>query len=409
MNKVNILAPAGNFESLMAAVRAGTDEIYFGIGNLNMRATGANNFSVNDLEKISKICKKAGIKSWVTLNTVIYDEELKKIKSILAEIKKAGIDGIIASDLAVIKKAFEEKIEVCVSTQMSVSNLETVKFLSQWVERIVLARELNLKQIKKIVEGIKKEKIKGPKKNLMEIEVFGHGAMCVGISGRCQMSLYHYNLSANRGKCVQVCRRKYEVKDKETGKELILDNDLIMSRSDLCTIGLLDKLVETGIKAIKIEGRARSADYVETVVRVYKKALSLIEEKKYNKVEKEKLLEELKRVFNRGFSSGFYMGRSTDEWAKGENNLATEKKILLGKIDHYYPKIKVVEIKLTNNERVQNGDKYMIIGPSTGVIRGMFSDIKMDKNVLTFRVGEKVRKNDKLFICREIKNERQFN
>lgn len=409
MNKVNILAPAGNFESLMAAVRAGTDEIYFGIGNLNMRATGANNFSVNDLEKISKICKKAGIKSWVTLNTVIYDEELKKIKSILAEIKKAGIDGIIASDLAVIKKAFEEKIEVCVSTQMSVSNLETVKFLSQWVERIVLARELNLKQIKKIVEGIKKEKIKGPKKNLMEIEVFGHGAMCVGISGRCQMSLYHYNLSANRGKCVQVCRRKYEVKDKETGKELILDNDLIMSRSDLCTIGLLDKLVETGIKAIKIEGRARSADYVETVVRVYKKALSLIEEKKYNKVEKEKLLEELKRVFNRGFSSGFYMGRSTDEWASGENNLATEKKILLGKIDHYYQKIGVAEIKLTNSERIQNGDKYMIIGPSTGVIRGMFSDIKMDKNVLTFRVGEKVRKNDKLFICREIKNERQFN
>lgn len=409
MNKVNILAPAGNFESLMAAVNAGADEIYFGIGNLNMRATGANNFLINDLEKISKICKKAGIKSWVTLNTVVYDEEIKEINEILDKIKKNQIDGIIASDLAVIKKAFEKKIEICVSTQMSVSNLETVKFLSKWVDRIVLARELNLEQIKKIMEGIKKEKIKGPKKNLIEIEVFGHGAMCVGISGRCQMSLYHQNLSANRGQCVQMCRRKYEVKDKETGKELILDNDLIMSRSDLCTIGLLDKLVETGIKAIKIEGRARSADYVETVVRVYKKALSLIEEKKYNKVEKEKLLEELKRVFNRGFSSGFYMGRSTDEWAKGENNLATEKKILLGKIDHYYPKIKVAEIKLINNERVQNGDNYMIIGPSTGVIKGMFSDIKMDKNVLTFRVGEKVRKNDKLFICREIKNERQFN
>lgn len=403
MNKVNILAPAGNFESLMAAVNAGADEIYFGIGNLNMRATGANNFLINDLEKISKICKKAGIKSWVTLNTVVYDEEIKEINEILDKIKKNQIDGIIASDLAVIKKAFEKKIEICVSTQMSVSNLETVKFLSKWVDRIVLARELNLEQIKKIMEGIKKEKIKGPKKNLIEIEVFGHGAMCVGISGRCQMSLYHQNLSANRGQCVQMCRRKYEVKDKETGKELILDNDLIMSRSDLCTIGLLDKLVETGIKAIKIEGRARSADYVETVVRVYKKALSLIEEKKYNKVEKEKLLEELKRVFNRGFSSGFYMGRSTDEWAKGENNLATEKKILLGKIDHYYPKIKVVEIKLTNNERVQNGDNYMIIGTSTGVYRDNFLGIKIEENRLTFKTKQKVRKNDKLFLI--VKNE----
>jgi putative protease len=235
--------------------------------------------------------------------------------------------------------------------------------------------------------------------------VFGHGAMCVGISGRCQMSLYHQNLSANRGQCVQMCRRKYEVKDKETGKELILDNDLIMSRSDLCTIGLLDKLVESGISTIKIEGRARSADYVDTVVRVYKKALSLIEEKKYNKVEKKKLLEELKRDFNRGFSDGYYLGRSEKEWVEGENNLATEKKILLGKIDHYYPKIKVAEIKLTNNERVQNGDNYLIIGPSTGVYRNMFFDIKMDKNILTFRVEEKVRKNDNLFICREDKNE----
>lgn len=404
MNKIKILAPAGNFESLMAAVNAGADEIYFGIGNLNMRATGANNFSINDLEKINKICKKAGIKSWVTLNTIVYDEEIEEINEILDKIKKSQINGIIASDLAVIKKAFEKKIEICVSTQMSVSNLETVKFLNKWVDRIVLARELNLEQIKKITEGIKKEKIKGPKKNLIEIEVFGHGAMCVGISGRCQMSLYHQNLSANRGKCVQMCRRKYEVKDKETGKELILDNDLIMSRSDLCTIGLLDKLVDTGIKVIKIEGRARSADYVDTTVRVYKKALKLIEEKKYNKVEKEKLLEELKNVFNRGFSDGYYLRRSEKEWVEGENNLATEKKILLGKIDHYYPKIKVAEIKLTNKERVENGDEYIIAGPSTGVIRFMFFEIKMDKNILTFKTKQKVRKNDKLFLVSKNEN-----
>ena len=393
-SKIKILAPAGNWESLRAGINAGADEIYFGIGELNMRAAGANNFSINDLKEIGLICKKAGVKSWVTLNTVVYDEEIEEIKEILKEIKKAKITGIIASDLAVIKAANKENLEVCVSTQMSVSNLETIRFLNKLVNRIVLARELNLEQIKKITEGIKKEKIK------IEIEVFGHGAMCVGISGRCQMSLYHHNLSANRGKCVQLCRRKYEVKDLDSGKEMILENNLIMSRSDLCTIGLLDKLVESGISTIKIEGRARSADYVDTVVRVYKKALNLIEVKKYNKKEKEKLLEELKMVFNRGFSTGFYLGRLADEWAKGENNLATETKILLGKIDHFYPKINVAEIKLTNKERIQNGDNYIIIGPNTGVIRCQFNEIKMDDNVLTFKTNKKVRKNDQLFISK---------
>lgn len=403
MNKVKILAPAGNFESLTAAINAGADEIYFGIGELNMRSAGANNFDISELPKIASLCQKKNIQTWVTLNTVVYDEEIEIIKKTLKEIKKAGIDGIIASDLAVIKEANSQKIEVCASTQMSVSNLETVKVLSTWVDRIVLARELNLEQVKKIIEGIKKNNIKGPKGNLIEIEVFGHGAMCVAMSGRCQMSLYHYNLSANRGKCVQVCRRKYEVKDKDSGKELVLDNDLVMSRSDMCTIGLLEKLVETGIKAIKIEGRARSADYVDTVVRTYKKALELIEKNKYSKKEKEILLNDLKTVFNRGFSSGFYMGRSTDEWAVGENNLATETKILLGPIEHFYQKIKVAEIKLNKNYRVKNGDKYMIIGPSTGIYKDEFFDIKIEKEVLTFKTKQKIRKNDKLFLV--VKNE----
>ena len=411
-SEIKILAPAGNWESLRAGINAGADEIYFGIGELNMRAAGANNFSINDLKKIGLLCKKARVKSWVTLNTVVYDEEIEEIKNILKEIKKAKITGIIASDLAVIKMANEKKIEVCVSTQMSVSNLETIKFLSKWVDRIVLARELNLEQIKKITEGIKLKKIKGPKRKLIEIEVFGHGAMCVGISGRCQMSLFHNNLSANRGKCVQMCRRKYEVTEirssivddrssKEITEKMILDNNLIMSRSDLCTIGLLDKLAESGISTIKIEGRARSADYVDTVVRVYKKALNLISENKYNKSNKEKLLEELKTVFNRGFSSGFYLGRSVEEWAVGENNLATEKKILLGKIEHYYPKVEVAQIKLTTKDRVQNGYKYIIIGQISGVIRGQFNDIKMDGNVLTFKVNQKVRKGDNLFLIKK--------
>jgi putative protease len=399
-NKINILAPAGNLESLMAAVSAGADEIYFGIESLNMRAGGANNFSINDLAKISEICRKSKIKSWVTLNIVVYDEEIEEINKILDEIKKNRIDGVIASDLAVIKAAFERKIEVCVSTQMSVSNLETIKFLSKWVDRIVLARELNLEQVKKITTIIKKEKIKGPKNELIEIEIFGHGAMCVAVSGRCQMSLYYQNLSANRGKCVQMCRRKYEVKEMETGKELILDNDLVMSRSDLCTIGLLEKIVESGIGAIKIEGRARSADYVDRTVRVYKEGLKLISEKKYNEEEKERLLQKLKTVFNRGFSSGFYLGRSTDEWTTGENNLATEEKILLGRIDHFYPKIGVAEIKMITEERVKNGDNYVIIGQSTGVLRGEFLNIKIEEEILTFKVTKKVRKGDKLFIIK---------
>jgi len=404
MNKVNILAPAGNFESLMAALNAGADEIYFGIGELNMRAAGANNFEITDLKKISKICREKNVKTWVTLNTVVYDEEIEVIKETLRKIKEAKINGIIAADLAVIKETKNNGIEVCVSTQMSVSNLETVKILSKWVDRIVLARELNLEQVKKIVEGIREEKIKGPKGKLIEIEVFGHGAMCVAVSGRCQMSLYTNNLSANRGKCVQMCRRKYEVKDMDSGKKLVLDNNLVMSRSDLCTIGLLEKLAETGIKTIKIEGRARSADYVDTVVRVYKKALDLINKNNFGKREKEGLMDELKTVFNRGFSNGFYMGRSTDEWASGENNLATETKKLLGLIEHFYQKIKVAEIKLNKNDRVNNGDEYIIIGPSTGVLRDKFFDIKLEEEVLTFKTKQKVRKNDKLFLVSKNEN-----
>jgi len=403
MSKVNILAPAGNFESLMAAINAGADEVYFGIGELNMRAAGANNFEIKDLPKIVELCNKKDIKTWVTLNTVVYDEEIEIIKKTLEEIKKCGINGIIAADLAVIREANRQGVEVCASTQMSISNIESVKVLSQWVDRIVLARELNLEQIKKIVEMINVKKIRGPKGKLIEIEVFGHGAMCVAMSGRCQMSLYHYNLSANRGKCVQICRRKYEVRDKDSGKGLILDNDWVMSRADLCTIGFLEELVKTGIKTIKIEGRGRSADYVDTVVKTYKKAICLIEKNKYNQKEKDILIKDLATVFNRGFSDGFYMGRSTDEWAKGENSLATETKKLLGQIDHFYQKIKVAEIKLNKNDRVKNGDKYMIIGPSTGIYKDDFFGIKIEENILTFKTKQKVRKNDKLFLI--VKNE----
>lgn len=396
--KIKILAPVGNFEALQGAIQAKADEIYFGIEKLNMRAAGANNFSLNDLKKISEKCKESKIKSWVTLNTVVYDKEFEEVEKILDEIKKNEIDGIIASDLGIIELAFNKKIEICASTQMSISNLRAIKVLSKWVDRVVLARELTLRQVVNVIKEIKKENIKGPKGKLIEVEVFGHGAMCVGLSGRCQMSLYHHNLSANRGECIQICRRKYEVKEMKTGKKLVLDNNLIMSRSDLCTLGLLDKLVASGIGAIKIEGRARSGEYVERTVSVYKKGLDLIESGKYNKEAKEKLLKEVKMVFNRGFSEGYYMGRSINEWAKADNNQASEKKKLLGIIDHYYRKIKVAQIKLAKDDQVKDGNDYLILSPKNGVIRGKFENIRMDGKIMTFKVDKKVSKNDRLFI-----------
>ncbi|MEI8067527.1 MAG: peptidase U32 family protein [Candidatus Shapirobacteria bacterium] len=398
MNKVELLAPAGNFESLMAAIQAGADAVYLGIGELNMRATANLNFEMRDLKNISELCHKNNIKVYVTLNTVVYDEEIGEIKKIIDEIKKQKIDAIIASDLAVINYARAIGVEVHISTQMSVSNLETVKFVSQFADRVVLARELSLEQITKIIKEIEFQKICGPNGKLIEIEVFAHGAMCVGVSGRCQMSLFHYNSSANKGRCVQMCRRKYRVIDVDTEKELVLDNNLIMSRSDLCTLDFLDKLVESGVKVLKIEGRGRGADYVYKVIKVYKKALEDIENKNYSKEKIEGYLEELKTVFNRGFSQGFYLGRSVDEWAKGEDNLATEKKQLIGQVNHFYPKPSVVEFKINSGVKAKNGDNFIITGPVTGIVLGTIEGILFDDNIVTFKIDKKVKKNDKVFL-----------
>jgi len=397
-NKIELLAPAGNFEALMAGINAGADAIYLGIGDLNMRASATINFQLEDLKEIAKICHKNKVKVYITLNTVVYDEEIKKIKEILDEIKKQKIDAIIASDLAVIKLARERKIEVHISTQMSISNVETVKFCSQFADRMVLARELNLEQVAKIVSEIEKENIYGPKGELVEIEVFAHGAMCVGISGRCQMSLYHYNSSANRGKCAQMCRRKYRVTDLDSGKELVLDNNLIMSRSDLCTIGMLDQLIKSGVKVLKIEGRGRGPDYVDKVIRTYRKAIEAVENKNYSQKKIEGWLTDLKTVFNRGFYSGFYMGRDEKEWAEGENNLATEKKQLIGQVEHFYPKPRVIELTIKGDFEVKNGDSFVVTGPKTGIVSGKFEGILFDGNILTFKVNKKVFRNDKVWI-----------
>lgn len=396
-NQIELLAPAGNFESLTAAIKAGADAVYLGIGDLNMRASATANFQLSDLKKIADIGNKNNVKVYVTLNIVVYDSEIEEIKKILEEIKKQKIDGIIASDMAVIKMARNLKIPVHISTQLSISNIEAVKFYAQFADRIVLARELDLEQIEKIIKDIKKFKIKGPTGNLIEIEVFAHGAMCVAQSGRCFMSLFHNNLSANKGKCVQICRRKYRVIDENTNEELVIDNNFVMSRSDLCTMGLLDKLVKIGVKVLKIEGRGRGAEYVDTVIKTYKKALEAIENGSYSQKNIDLWQEELKKVFNRSFSQGFYMGRKLNEWSGSENNLATEKKILVGKVDHFYPKINIVSIKLDKDKTIKNGDNFLIIGPTTGVIRGKVENLKTDDSA-TFKVTERVRVNDKFFL-----------
>lgn len=405
-NRVELLAPAGSFESLIAAIKAGADSVYLGIGDMNMRASATVNFKFEDLKEIAKICHRNRVKVYITLNTVVYDNEIESIKKIIDEIKRQKIDAIIASDMAVINYARKLGIPVHISTQMSISNIESVKFFSQFADRMVLARELNLEQVKSICEEIKRQEIYGPNGNLVEIEVFAHGAMCVAVSGRCQMSLYHNNLSANRGKCVQTCRRKYQVTDMDSGKELVLDNNFVMSRSDMCTLGMLDKLVESGVKVLKIEGRGRGPEYVDKVIRTYRDALIAIEEKKFNKELVEKSLENLKTVFNRGFSEGFYMGRSQDEWAKGENNLATEKKQLIGQINNFYPKIWVALVDNNNKVEIKNGSEFIVTGPTTGLVRGKFEEIRLEDKIITFKVNSKVRVNDKVFlICPADKSE----
>lgn len=403
-NEIELLAPAGNWESLMAAINAGADAVYLGIGELNMRASATSNFQIKDLKNISDVCHKNNIKVYITLNTVVYDREVEEIRNIINEIKKQKIDGIIASDMAVIRYANALNVPVHISTQMSVSNIESVKFFAKYADRMVLARELDLEQVKKIVDEIENQNICGPNKKCVEIEVFAHGAMCVGISGRCQMSLYHYNLSANRGKCVQMCRRKYRVIDMETQKELELDNNFIMSRSDLCTLGMLPKLIASGVSVLKIEGRGRGPEYVDMVVKTYRKALNAIENKKYNQKFIDKSLKNLKTVFNRGFSTGFYMGRNQEEWAKSENNKATDLKQLIGQIVHFYPKAGVIEI--LKNDQVKAGEKFIITGPTTGIVRGKFEKIIVDGDKMTFKIDKKVRVNDKLFlICSADRNE----
>ena len=391
-----LLAPVGNFESLAAAIKAKPDSIYFGISKLNMRSLGANNFKISDIKKITTLCHKKNIKAYLALNTIIYDKEIKKAQTILKKAKEANIDAIIASDFSVIEEANKLNIPIHLSTQLSISNTTALKFLKKKIKnikRVVLARELSLEQIKDIKKQTK-----------VKLELFCHGAMCISVSGRCFMSQFLHNKSANRGECLQTCRRSYTIKDIEENHELELNPDYMMSPKDLCTIEFLDKLVKIA-DCLKIEGRARSPEYVYTTIKVYKEALNAIKKKQYTKSLKTKLMKELQTVYNRGFSTGFYLGKPINEWSKTYGSKATKKKVYVGVVKNYYPKVKVAEVKLETRGLKLN-QNIMFTGKTTffkQIVKEMEIEHKAIKEAkkqqtIAIKVDEKVRKNDKLFL-----------
>jgi len=403
--EIELMSPAGSFESLMAAIQAGADSVYFGAGNLNMRARSSANFTIQDLNRISGICKDNGIKSYLTLNTVVYDNETDEIKKIIDAAVKSGISAIIASDMAVINYCRENNIEIHASTQLNVSNFEAVKFFSKFCDVIVLARELNIDQVSKITQAIKKQKITGPSGKLLKIEMFVHGALCMSISGKCYLSLHEHNYSANRGACLQPCRRKYEVKDKETGTELEIDNEYIMSPKDLCTITFLNKILDAGVSILKIEGRGRSPEYVKAVTEAYDEALNHIVEGSYSYECAKTLEERLKTVFNRGFWDGYYLGQKLGEWTDRYGSSATKKKEYIGKITHYYPKIKVAVV-LVESSDIEVGCDILITGPTTGAYTSKIDALRLDDKVvesgqkgdlISIKVNSVVRHNDRVY------------
>ena len=404
---IEIMSPAGSQECLSAAIKAGANSVYFGVDQLNMRSKAAKNFKLRDLKNIVKLCAKNNVKTYLTLNTILYDNDQETMKKICNEAKKAKITAIIASDVSAIKYAQSIGQTVHISTQTNVSNLEAVKFYSKYADVIVLARELTLNQIKNIITQIKKQNITGPSGKLIRIEVFAHGALCVSISGKCYMSLGVYNSSANRGKCLQNCRRKYRVIDDETGQELVLDNKYIMSPKDLCTIKFLDKILNAGVQVLKIEGRGRSPEYVYTVTKIYREAADAYLKKRFTKEKTKKWTKELEKVFNRGFwHGGYYLGKKLGEWSGKYGSQATTKKQYLGLTTNYFVKTKIGEFIL-QNDKLEIGDEILIIGPTTGVIQTKVTTIYKDEKPIkiakksdniTIPIPEKIRKRDKLYL-----------
>jgi len=409
MNKLEVMAPAGSFAAMAAAINAGADSVYFGVAQLNMRARAANNFSIEDLEQIGERAKEANIKTYIALNTLLYNHDMALMKRIVSGAKAAGITAVIVADVAAMQYAREINMTVHASTQLSISNYEAVKFYANFADTMVLAREVDLKMMKDIYESIQEEDLRGPSGERVKLEVFVHGALCIAQSGRCAMSIIQTNTSAQRGACLQECRKKYRITDEETGRELVLDNQYVLSPKDLCTIDFIDKLADAGISIFKIEGRGRDPNYVDTVVRCYREAVDALADGTYTREKIAAWMERLKSVYNRGFSDGYYLGKPLPEWSGFSGNHSTEERIFAGIVEHYFPKAGIAEIKLQANP-LRLGDKLVIMGNTTGVHKEEVKNIKLDDkdvqqanhpNLITLPISATVRKNDQVFILRQ--------
>lgn len=399
------MAPVGSYESLSAALQGGADSVYFGVEGLNMRARSSANFTLDDLRNIVGICEEKGVKTYLTVNTIIYNNELQKMHEVIDCAKEAGVSAIIASDLAAILYAHSRGVEIHISTQCNITNYETVRFYAQYADVMVLAREMDMNQVADIYRRIQEEQLRGPKGELIRIEMFAHGALCMAVSGKCYLSLHEKNASANRGACFQICRRAYTVKDREGEVELDIENEYIMSPKDLCTIGFLNKMIDAGVRVFKLEGRARPAEYVLTVCRCYDEALKAIFDRTYSAEKIEIWKQQLATVFNRGFWDGYYLGQRLGEWSEVYGSKATRKKIALGKVTNYFSNLQVGEFKLESFD-LSVGDEVLIVGETTGVIEMRVPEIRVDlqpvekvkKGILfSMPVPEKVRRGDKIY------------
>jgi U32 family peptidase len=385
---VEIMAPVGSWESLAAALNAGCHSVYFGVEQLNMRARSTINFTLDDLPRIVERCAPRQVKTYITLNTILYDHDIALAKSIVDRAQQCGVTAVIAADHAVMNYCRRVKMPLHISTQANVSNIDTVEFFSAYADVVVLARELTLRQVAGLTKEIETRQICGPSGRPLAIEMFVHGALCMAVSGKCYISLHSHNASANRGACVQNCRREYVVTDKEDGVELAIDNEYIMSAKDLCTIGFLDKILSSGVSILKIEGRGRSADYVHETVACYREAIEAIQAGTYTEERKQVWMQRLATVYNRGFWDGYYLGQTVGEWNNTYGSKASKKKIYLGKGVKHYGKIGVGEFILENHA-LKNGDEIMVTGPTTGVIRTTVSEIRVD-NIAVDEVGRNV-------------------
>ena len=403
---IEIMAPVGSYESLHAAIAAGANSVYFGIGQLNMRSASAANFTADDMAEINRIAHENGVKTYLTVNTIIYDIELELMHSVVDRAKAEGVDAIIASDMSVILYAYQVGVEVHISTQCNISNSEAAKFYSQWADVVVLARELSLEQITMVHKAIVEQDIRGPKGELLKIEMFSHGALCMSISGKCYLSEHETACSANRGACRQICRRKYTLQDKDSGEMLDIDGRYILSPKDLCTVDFLDKFIAAGVSVLKIEGRARGAEYVKRVVECYDLALQAIERGEYSREYAESLKVTLSKVFNRGFWGGYYAGAKVVEHSTNYGSSATRRKVYVGKVTNYFKRLGVAEV-LIEASPLAVGDEILWMGETTGCVEQIVGEIRLDLNpvdavkqgdVCSIKVeGAEIRRGDKLY------------